>query len=166
MIFWAARAPGKGTQAKRLVETQAWCSSPPATCCAPPSPPARRSGEGEGHDGAGELVSDEIVIGIDRGAPAEAGRRRAIFDGFPRTVAQAEALDAMLASKGRRSSSRGGTRVDEEALVHRIVKRVGRGQGRRPAGAQGRQSRSFKARLAAYNAQTAPLLPYYQSTAS
>ena len=73
---------------------------------------------------AGELVSDAIVSALDRRA---AGRRQrvpeSIFDGYPRTRAQAEALDLLLAERGRRLDHVIELCVDEDALVERITGR-------------------------------------------
>ena len=74
---------------------------------------------------AGGLVSDEIVIGIvaDRIEEADA-RKGFILDGFPRTLAQAEALDSMLAGKGLKLDKVLELRVDQSKLVDRIVRRL------------------------------------------
>ncbi len=75
----------------------------------------------------GELVPDEIVVGIvaDRIEEPDA-KRGFILDGFPRTVAQAEALDRMLKDKGLALDGVIELKVDEAALLDRIEKRVGR----------------------------------------
>jgi adenylate kinase len=73
----------------------------------------------------GDLVSDEVVVGIvaDR-IDEEDARRGFILDGFPRTVAQAGALDDMLAEKGLRLDCVVELKVDEAKLVERITKRA------------------------------------------
>jgi len=111
----------------------------------------------------GELVSDDIVVGIiaDRIEEADA-RKGFILDGFPRTVAQAEAFDAMLAEKGLKLDAVIEFKVNESELVERIVKRA------KDTEARGEQVRKddnpevFKTRLEAYRNQTAPLSAYYQ----
>lgn len=114
---------------------------------------------------SGGLVSDAIVIGIvaDRIEEADA-KNGFILDGFPRTVAQAEALDAMLAEKGLKLDAVVELVVDQGALVHRIVKRA---EETAAAGLPVRKDDDpevFKTRLAAYNRDTAVVAPYYQKT--
>lgn len=133
----------------------------------------------------GELVSDEIVgalIGERLDAAAEHG---AIFDGFPRTRAQAEALDVLLADRGRRLDHVIELAVDEDELVRRIVGRftcaqcgTGYHDVFRPTKMPGIcdvcGSREFKrrpddnektvrTRMTEYRAKTAPILPFYEA---
>ncbi|GGH25335.1 adenylate kinase [Alsobacter metallidurans] len=114
---------------------------------------------------SGGLVSDDIVIGIvaDRIEEADA-KRGFILDGFPRTVAQAEALDQMLEAKGLKLDAVVELVVDQNALVHRIVKRA---EETAAAGLPVRKDDDpevFKTRLAAYNRDTAVVSPYYEET--
>ena len=105
----------------------------------------------------GELVSDEIVIAlIEEALPRAEAAGGAIFDGFPRTVAQAEALDARLAQRGSRIDQVIRLVVDDEALMQRIAGRFAE-EGRSDDNPE-----AFAVRLGAYNKQTAPLLPYYR----
>ena len=105
----------------------------------------------------GELVSDEIVIAlIEERLPQAEAAGGAIFDGFPRTLAQAEALDILLAGRGKRIDLVIRLKVDGEALTARMAKRFAE-EGRPDDNPE-----VFKTRLQAYEAQTAPLLPYYQ----
>ncbi len=134
---------------------------------------------------AGKLVSDEIVIGIiaDRIEQPDA-KKGFVLDGFPRTIAQAEALDALLKARGRSIDAAIEVRVPDEFLVERITGRFtcakcGTGyhekfqkpkvEGvcdkcgsrefvRRPDD----NEQAVRTRLDAYHRQTAPLLPYYE----
>lgn len=114
---------------------------------------------------SGGLVSDEIVIGIvaDRIEEADA-KKGFILDGFPRTVAQAVALDTMLGEKGVKLNAVLEFVVDQNALVGRIVKRA---EDAKAAGQPVRKDDDpevFKTRLAAYNRDTAIVAPYYEKT--
>jgi adenylate kinase len=105
----------------------------------------------------GELVTDEIVIAlIEDRLPQSEAAGGAIFDGFPRTVAQAEALDAMLKGRGAAIDLVVRLKVDDEALTRRIAGRFAE------SGRPDDNPESFRVRLDAYNAQTAPLIPYYK----
>jgi adenylate kinase len=112
----------------------------------------------------GELVSDDIVVGIiaDRIDEADA-KPGFILDGFPRTVAQAEAFDRMLADKGLGLDAVIEFKVDENALVERIVKRAKEMEARGEPVRKDDNPEVFKTRLDAYKAQTAPLSSYYAS---
>ena len=159
LILFGPPAAGKGTQAKRLVEQRGMVQLSTGDML--------RAAIASGSDlglkvkdvlARGDLVTDEIVIALieTRLNEAEAAGG-AIFDGFPRTVAQAEALDAMLARRGARIDAVIRLRVDDAALTQRIGKRFAE-QGRPDDNPE-----SFKVRLDAYNRQTAPLLPYYEA---
>jgi adenylate kinase len=159
LILFGPPAAGKGTQAKRLVESRGMVQLSTGDMLRA----ARTSGSPLGKRVAaimdrGDLVSDAIVIDlIEEALPVAEAAGGAIFDGFPRTVAQAETLDDMLARRGGRIDLVLRLRVDDQALLARIAKRFAE-QGRSDDNPE-----SFKVRLAAYNAQTAPLLPHYMA---
>ncbi len=157
IILFGPPAAGKGTQAKRLVTTRGMIQLSTGDML--------RAAIAAGSElglkvkdilATGGLVSDEIVIDlIKENLPVAEAAGGAIFDGFPRTVAQAEALDAMLGERGAKIDKVVRLKVDEQALVSRIEKRFAE-EGRSDDNPE-----AYKVRLAAYNAQTAPLLPYY-----
>jgi adenylate kinase len=111
---------------------------------------------------AGGLVSDEIVIGIvaDRIEEADA-KKGFILDGFPRTLAQAEALDAMLAEKGLKLDKVLELKVDQSKLVDRIVRRAEEAKAAGQPVRKDDDPEVFKTRLEAYNRDTAIVAPYY-----
>ena len=157
LILFGPPAAGKGTQAKRLTETRGMVQLSTGDMLR--AAIASGSELGQRVDGImkrGDLVSDAIVIELieDRLPEAEAVGG-AIFDGFPRTVAQAEALDAMLAGRGSKIDVVIRLKVNEGELMDRITKRFA-DQGRPDDNPE-----AYAVRLKAYNDQTAPLLPYY-----
>lgn len=111
---------------------------------------------------SGGLVSDEIVIGIiaDRISEADCSKGF-ILDGFPRTLAQADALDKLLKSKGRKIDSVIELKVDDGKLVDRIENRA---RETLAAGGTVRaddNAEALKTRLMAYYRETAPIIGYY-----
>jgi adenylate kinase len=159
LILFGPPAAGKGTQAKRLVAMRGMIQLSTGDMLRA----SRISGTLLGNKvaevmDAGHLVSDDIVIGlIEERLPEAEAAGGAIFDGFPRTLAQAEALDALLKGRRRKVDKVVRLKVDHEALLSRIAKRYAE-QGRPDDNPE-----TFKTRLAAYEAQTKPLLPYYQA---
>jgi adenylate kinase len=112
----------------------------------------------------GELVSDDIVVQIlaDRIEEQDA-KKGFILDGFPRTVAQAEALSSMLAQKKLKLDAVLEFKVDEPALVDRVVKRAKEAAERGEPVRNDDNPEVFRTRLEAYRAQTRPLTDYYRS---
>lgn len=112
---------------------------------------------------AGRLVSDEIVVGIIDARIHEADATNGfILDGFPRTVAQAEALDAMLARYHIPLDAVIELAVDENALIRRMAKRVADTLAAGGTVRADDNPEAFKTRLEAYRKQTAPVSDYYR----
>ena len=162
IILLGPPGAGKGTQAQFLVEERGMIQLSTGDMLRA----ARSSGTEMGNKvaaimDAGELVTDEIVIGLIR-EQLEANPGGAfIFDGFPRTLAQAAALDALLVDMGADLDVAIELRVDDEALVDRIV---GRAEKAAAAGEPVRaddNAESLKIRLMEYYKKTSPLLGYY-----
>ena len=108
----------------------------------------------------GALVSDDIMIEmISHRIDHEDCQQGFILDGFPRTVPQAEALDKMLAEKRKDLTSVIQLVVDENALLARIEKRASESKTGPRADDN---AEALKKRLAVYNEQTAPILPFYE----
>ena len=158
LILFGPPAAGKGTQAKRLVENRKMVQLSTGDMLRAAIASGSELGKRvEGVMQRGELVTDEIVIAlIEERLPEAEAAGGAIFDGFPRTLAQAEALDAMLAKRGARIDLVVRLKVDDEQLLKRVAGRFAE------SGRADDNPESFKVRLSAYNDQTAPLLPYYQ----
>lgn len=108
----------------------------------------------------GELVTDEIVIGLIR-EKLDAGGNGFIFDGFPRTLAQADALGDLLAEMGQGLHAVIAMEVNDDVMVERVVNRAAE------AAAAGKPVRAddtaeaMQVRLSAYYKQTSPLIGYY-----
>lgn len=157
LILFGPPAAGKGTQAKKLVAERGYIQLSTGDMLRA----AVASGSELGNKvksilESGALVSDEIVIAlIDDQLNQNEGATGFIYDGFPRTVGQAEALDELLKSRGTQVDRVIRLVVDEQALLTRVTKRFEE-QGRKddnPA--------TFSVRLEKYNADTAPLVPIY-----
>ncbi len=157
LVLFGPPGSGKGTQAKRLVDERGMVQlSTGDMLRAAIAAGTELGGRVAAIMQAGALVSDEIVIElIEQRLPEAEAAGGAIFDGFPRPVAQAQALDAMLAGRGARIDIVVRLKVDEPALLARIAQRYEK-EGRPDDNPD-----SFKVRLDAYNTQTAPLIPYY-----
>jgi adenylate kinase len=157
LILFGPPAAGKGTQAKKLVGERGFIQLSTGDMLRA----ARSSGSELGRRVAaimdsGSLVSDEVVISLIEEQLAKNPKVAGfIFDGFPRTIPQAKALDESLARSSQKVDVVIRLKVDEQALIDRITLRFA---------AEGRADdnpEAFKKRLVAYNSQTAPLVEVY-----
>jgi adenylate kinase len=163
LILLGPPGAGKGTQAQRLVQkygiVQLSTGDMLRAAVAAGTPIGLKAKD---IMASGGLVSDEIVIGIisDRiDQPDAAGGF--ILDGFPRTVPQAEALDALLKEKGLKLDSVIELRVNEAVLLQRVETRIAEMTARGETVRADDNAEALAKRLDAYRAQTEPLVHYY-----
>ena len=155
IILFGPPAAGKGTQAKRLVNEHSMIQLSTGDMLRA----ARASGTELGKKVAGimdrgDLVSDEIVIALIEEQIEQNGADKSyIFDGFPRTVAQAEARDALMKRHGVQIDAVIRLEVNEEKLIARVEGRF------KEEGRADDNPEAFKVRLGRYNQDTAPLMP-------
>ena len=158
LVLFGPPGAGKGTQAARLVEKYHLVHLSTGDIF--------RSNIKEGTDlgqlaksyiDKGALVPDEVTIGmLEAEVNSNSNAKGFIFDGFPRTSAQAEALDAFLSSKDTEVSSMLALEVDENELITRLLER-GKSSGR----ADDQDAGIIKNRIRVYENETAVLKTYY-----
>ncbi|PPD16769.1 MAG: adenylate kinase [Methylobacterium sp.] len=163
LILLGPPGAGKGTQASRLVEkhgiVQLSTGDMLRAAVAAETPIGLKA---KAVMESGGLVSDDIVIGIIRDRIQEPDAKKGfILDGFPRTVAQAEALEALLAKEGLKLNAVIELKVDQSKLVDRIVKRATEAKAAGQPVRKDDDPEVFKTRLAAYNRDTAAVTPFY-----
>ena len=163
LILLGPPGAGKGTQAQRLISkygiVQLSTGDMLRAAVAAGTPVGLRA---KAIMERGELVPDEVVVAIiaDRIDQPDA-KRGFVLDGFPRTVAQAEALDKLLAERGLSLDAVIELKVDEGILIKRIERRVAEMTARGEKVRADDNPAVLKDRLAAYRKQTAPLTGYY-----
>ena len=163
LILLGPPGAGKGTQAARLVDRygipQLSTGDMLRAAVAAGTPVGQKA---KAVMDSGGLVSDEIVIGIiaDRISEPDASKGF-ILDGFPRTVAQAVALDTMLRERGVSLDAVVELRVDQSKLVDRIMRRAAEAKAAGQPVRKDDDPEVFKTRLEAYNRDTAVVAPYY-----
>lgn len=159
LVLFGPPGAGKGTQSKILTERRGW----PQLSTGDMLRAAIEAGTPLGLAckaliARGELVPDETVIGIiaQRYDQPDCANG-AIFDGFPRTIPQAEALDRMLGERGRKIDLVLELKVDDAVLLSRVEARIKAGGVLRPDDTP----ETLSYRLGVYYKNTAPLIDYY-----
>jgi adenylate kinase len=158
ILLLGAPGAGKGTQAQRLVERLAIPQiSTGEMLRAAVAEDTELGRQAKAAMDRGELVSDDVVIGVaGERLAAEDARAGFVLDGFPRTAAQAEALDRILEERGTRLEACVAIEVDEKEVIERLLKR---------ASLEGRSDdneETIRKRIHVYQRQTEPLVAYYR----
>ncbi len=163
IVLFGPPGAGKGTQAKILTAQRGW----PQLSTGDMLRAAVKAGTPLGKQveailTKGELVTDAIVVGIiaERIDQADC-RGGAVFDGFPRTIAQAEALDEMLAERRKKIALVLQLKVDDAVLIQRAEQRVKDTLAKGGTPRSDDTAETLKHRLTVYYKNTAPLLDFY-----
>lgn len=164
VIFLGPPGAGKGTQARHIVDRygipQLSTGDMLRAAVAAKTPVGLKA---KAVMDAGNLVSDEIVGAIvEERIEAADCKPGFLLDGFPRTLVQAEMLDAILARKGRAVDVAIELKVDEAALVERLRNRIRETLARGETPRADDNEETFAKRLEVYREQTAPLIPFYE----
>ena len=160
IILFGPPGAGKGTQAEKLVHDRGMVQLSTGDMLRAAIAAGSELGlKAKAIIDAGELVSDDIMVGMinDRMSQDDC-KAGVILDGFPRTVAQAHALDAMFEEKNISLAHVIEIKVDEQALLARIEKRASETDGERSDD----NAEVLAKRLKVYHDNTAPVLPYYE----
>ena len=160
LVIFGAPGSGKGTQSEKLIDRYGLTHISTGDVLRKEIAAGSELGKiADSYISKGQLIPDDLMVDIlasefDRLRPESKGF---IFDGFPRTIAQAEALKKMLAERNQAVSVMLDLEVPEEELMTRLIKR-GQQSGRADDNEE-----TIKKRLVVYHSQTAPLIDWYKS---
>ena len=159
IVIFGAPGSGKGTQSERIVEKYGINHISTGDVLRAEFKNGTELGKtAKGYIDQGQLIPDELMIDILASVfDSFKDSKGVIFDGFPRTIAQAEALKKMLAERGQDVSVMVDLDVPEEELMVRLIKR-GKDSGRADDNEE-----TIKKRLHVYHSQTAPLIDWYKN---
>lgn len=157
IVIFGAPGSGKGTQSKKIIERYGFDYISTGDMLRRAISEGRELGKtAKDYIDRGQLVPDDVIVGmIADFLDDKKGSKGVIFDGFPRTLKQAEALKTMLNERGTDIHILLDLQVEDEELVERLLER-GKISGRSDDNPE-----TIKARLDVYHTQTAPLATYY-----
>lgn len=158
IVIFGAPGSGKGTQSARIVEKYGINHISTGDVLRAEIKNGTQLGQvAKGYIDQGQLLPDELIIDILASTlDGFKESKGVIFDGFPRTIAQAEALKKMLAERGQEVNVMLDLDVPEDELMARLIKR-GQESGRADDNEE-----TIKKRLVVYHSQTAPLIDWYK----
>ena len=159
IVIFGAPGSGKGTQSERIVEKYGINHISTGDVLRAEIKNGTELGKtAKGYIDQGQLIPDELMIDILASVfDSFKDSKGVIFDGFPRTIAQAEALKKMLAERGQDITVMVDLEVPEDELMTRLIKR-GKDSGRADDNEE-----TIKKRLHVYHSQTAPLIDWYKN---
>ena len=159
IVIFGAPGSGKGTQSERIVEKYGINHISTGDVLRAEIKNGTELGKtAKGYIDQGQLIPDELMIDILASVfDSFEDSKGVIFDGFPRTIAQAEALKKMLAERGQDVTVMVDLEVPEDELMTRLIKR-GKDSGRADDNEE-----TIKKRLHVYHSQTAPLIDWYKN---
>lgn len=159
IVIFGAPGSGKGTQSVRIVEKYGINHISTGDVLRAEIKAGTELGKtAKGYIDQGQLLPDELIIDILASTlDGFKESKGVIFDGFPRTIAQAEALKSMLAERGQEVSVMLDLDVPEDELMTRLIKR-GQESGRADDNEE-----TIKKRLVVYHSQTSPLIDWYKN---
>ena len=159
IVIFGAPGSGKGTQSERIVEKYGINHISTGDVLRAEIKNGTELGKtAKGYIDQGQLIPDELMIDILASVfDSFKDSKGVIFDGFPRTIAQAEELKKMLAERGQDVSVMVDLEVPEDELMVRLIKR-GKDSGRADDNEE-----TIKKRLHVYHSQTAPLIDWYKN---
>ena len=159
IVIFGAPGSGKGTQSERIVEKYGINHISTGDVLRAEIKNGTELGKtAKGYIDQGQLIPDELMFDILASVfDSFKDSKGVIFDGFPRTIAQAEALKKMLAERGQDVSVMLDLEVPEDELMVRLIKR-GKDSGRADDNEE-----TIKKRLHVYHSQTSPLIDWYKN---
>lgn len=158
LVLFGPPGAGKGTQSDNIINKYGFAHISTGDVLRAEMKNGTELGKtAKGYIEAGKLVPDDLIVDmLAKSMDEQKDAKGIIFDGFPRTVAQAKALKQMLAKRGTDVTEMINLQVDDEELIARLVNR-GKTSGRTDDNLE-----TIKKRLDTYNNETAPVIDFYE----